>query len=281
VPFIFKTTFFFDGPKHGWSETHWQSQSALDYNTAMTAAQFLANARGAILAKPCSLIGIRVSQENPVKNDANSIDYVVLPSSQVVVSADEPDAAVLVRMQDPAFAKHKQMYMRGIPDDIDIDFGVLTVAAEPNWQVLFEAWVARITALGGVWGWYGASGPVPNKVPITGYTQNAVGQVVINLAAPLFPVGLIGTYVSCRGSKINTPARSVLNLPQVYLINSTTQCTSSQPLGVLAYTHNGFLTFNTLGFYKYASATPRRIVTRRVGAPLLSSRGRGKVRPKG
>ncbi len=277
MPFIFKCTMFFNGPKHGWSETHWYSSPNSAYPPVMLTLETLATRRAPLMGKECSIIGLRVSIENPIRNDAMSRDLEGFVGYSGY-TADEPDAALLLRASDPSFAKHKQIYLRGIPDAIDVNFGTYDPSLA-GWDVRLQAYEDYL--VNQLFGWLGVIGSGPVKANLTGYTQGVTGQVTVNVATDLFPLGLIGTNVIARGAKINTPQKSVLNNQQVYTVLSARSAITTQPIGVLPYTHGGYLSYTPLEFWKYADVRARRIVSRRVGSPLLSSRGRSKVRSKG
>jgi hypothetical protein len=272
---LFKCTMIFDGPKHGWTESHWNNFASADYGAMMTDFKVRAIDRAACMGKECSIIGLRVSQEG-IRNDAWSISVSYRGASQW--TCDEPDASLLIRFSDLALRRHKNLFMRGIPDDIDVNFGQYSpVAAGFN--------VAINTYLEGLfnsnYGWYGTPIAGPNRSNINQYTQLENGHIRFVTELPIQGALAVGTKITIHGTGINKPNKSVLNSAMVVNIFAATTYETVMPYGVLPYTGGGILSYTPLEFIDYQVGYPQRIVTRRVGAPLLASRGRARVRAKG
>lgn len=274
---VFKSTMIFDGPKHGWTESYYQDVASNSYTVALSNLEALADRRSPMLGRQCRIIGGRVSRVDR-KNDGLSGELnLVGPSG---CDSDEPDACLVVIYRDPDNARHKITFMRGIPDAIDVQFGQF-VDTECDFRAKFQTFANYISSPLRTWGWYGRPLIGPTRSDITGYTVLPSNQVTINFAGNLFAGVPLGTRVTINVSGVNTPAKSVLSGQVVVIVDAVNAATTFVPLAVFPYSHGGVALYAPSEFIPIRSATPVRIGTRRVGAPLLSSRGRARVRGKG
>lgn len=278
---IFKGTIIFAGPAHGWTESYLLNNAEEDYTGSMTKLRSLGTLRARLLGESCRLIGLRISQEG-VRYDALS-QAVNYPSGRGPYlpgwPSDAPDAALLIRCEDILRRRHKNIFLRGIPDDLDQQFGQYTPLLVPGWSEAFSAWQLQLTS--DQWGWSGGVAAGANRSPIQSITSPGGGRVLITTFGPLVPAGLVGSGISVRGSGINKPGVSVLNSQMVVTVITQNSFLTNQPYAFFVGSSGGFLSWSAKEFVGIRDTKPLRIVTRRVGAPLLASRGRRKTRAKG
>lgn len=277
MPLIFKCTQIFQGPQHGWEETWWILEPTDDYQKVMDRLQELCGFRAKLLGKQAKIIGQRVSAEGIV---ADAIARATVYPGNEEFDCDEPDAALLFRVENGPRTKHKNCYLRGIPDVIDEQFGVYN-PVPGGFGGLVNEWKTCLQQRG--WGWYGT--PNGGRIKIfllqPGYESVGNNRIKFTLAAPLVIPGGAPPQFAVRFAGINKPAKSNLNSQVIVTQDDATHVTTILPYGVLPWVSGGWLNYNSKNFIGVAQGAALRIVTRRVGAPLLVSRGRGRVRAKG
>jgi hypothetical protein len=275
---VFKGTMIFKGPQHGWTESWWNLWPNTDYNAVMVALLRLATARNELLSNQTEIIGLRVSQEG-LKNDGFS-KYVALDTTaqSPACDSDEPDACVVAHAYDANYARKKAVFLRGIPDAIDIQFGKLTI--DPcNWGKAFEAYLKKIVQ---GWGWMGRPAAGPTRKNVTGYTVDPdTKQIIVTFDGALFGVTPLNTPVTVTINGINKPAKSALSGQVIGFVDAANIFRSQFPIALFPYQSGGHGLYAPPEFVAATDMTLSRIGTRRVGAPLLASRGRGRARAKG
>lgn len=150
---------FFGMHRGGWSEVYHNQNDVA--TTFVTYLQPLINARLGCLAQPARLIGARVSNFTPPKQTRPAF-YDLAGGMAPTQLSDYGSTACLTKMRGVSGAS-RSMFMRGIPDGIVIDGGILTPFA--TWLTPFNAWKAVITSA--VNGW-------SNKLWITNSTLNPI-----------------------------------------------------------------------------------------------------------
>lgn len=275
---IHKVTWFYDGKEHGWTESLWTVATG-SHNDTLKFARFLLGRRVQLLGIECRAKAVRVSTEG-VGPDALLVYVDFTPRFGLesggkvrTEPADFPDAAVQIRCQGPLDASHKMIFLRGIWDAVDVNNGVYL----PGYKDWADRMGNYLLELKNGWGWIGVTGKSP-KVPLVGYTVGANGLVHITFGDPLFPVLPVGTRARIRIAQVN--GRSALNGQQLVSITSTTTCTTLTPIGVGPYYFGGYGTYATFGYIPITACEDQKIVERKVGAPLLESRGRQRARPR-
>lgn len=277
MPTIFKGTMIFSGPQHGWTESWWTSQPTNSYSFVSDLLDGLIRARAPLLGNQATIIGKRVSREDLLNEGFSEYVLVTNQNQSPSCDSDEPDACVVAHAYDDTFSRKKAVFLRGIPDSIDIQFGKL-VTDPCDWGKAFATYAKKITA---GWGWMGrAPGPVP-RANLTGYVTSGQNQLTFTLDAPLFAAEPVGKKIKVTFGSINKPAKSVLNGQQVVFVLSPTTCQTVFPTAALPYVNGGHCLYEPPQFNAANSMNYSRIGTRRVGAPLLASRGRLRARGRG
>ncbi len=274
VPFVIKITNVFDLRQHGWTESYFFQQNTNDLNLSFTSAQIIGQKRAALLGAEGRMKAIRCSIETDdagLKVNGDSLLNYVQYNGNVGQPADEEDAALLITSRDLTSHKRRNSYLRGIWDIIDTSGGNY----DPNgggWASVLNSWIAANLGRGVG---YLASSPGA-KTKVTGYTAQPNGQVDIQCEAGTFGAPPYPDQIRVRFSKIN--GKSVLNGYQLVAPISDTHCLTVDQIGVTEFISEGFIQKYTFSFVQFASMQGQKIVTRRVGAPLLESRGRQRRR---
>lgn len=276
VPAIVKATLFFETAAYGWTESFFWSILSNDLTPQMASLQVIAQKRAALLGSNSFIKAERVSFEtdqdgNPVKGDS-FLQYIRYNGS-IVPTSDDQDTAVLVTMRNLVAARRRNMYLRGIWDDVN-GAGGFYLPTIAGWQSAFNSWVAAM--LGRAAGWMAVD--QINRVGISGYTvdpDTGYVQVTLSAAAPQIVAGGLQE-VRIRG--VNT--KSPINGMQLIRGIDSTHFWLEKPLALIAYQFGGEVIFYSSHFEQAVTIDGQKIVTRRAGAPLLQSRGRSRARTR-
>jgi len=275
-----KVTWFFAGTTWGWTESLWYNSTDNNHRTTLLAANNVAAARAELLGKECKIFATRVSTEG-VSPDALLRYQDWTPTFKknskgdiTEQETDHEDAALLIRCSNNDDRKHKFIFLRGIWDAIDVNHGKYDPTVF-DWGRRMTAYLTTITNK--QWGWVGVVNKTA-KVPVTGYTADADDRITFTLGRNLFPVDAIGQRGRVRFGGIN--GTSVLNGLQIVDIISQTSCRTAKAIGAGTYRFGGLASYATYDFIGIKFSDDQKIVERKVGAPLLQSRGRLKNRPR-
>lgn len=193
---------------------------------------------------------------------------------------DFPEVAIILSFTPSAagFAP-KLMYLRGIPDDFDVQGGTPGAATlvgyfGANWTNFYNQLV------NGNWGWEGQS-PTLSKLqqPITGLVQSTpAGAPSVTCASS--PFATFNGIVPCRFSKLVTPGN--LNGVHPLRVTSTTTAMFKQPTAMLPWDGvSGELSINVEDFTAVEDVEFTRLGERKCGAVFPRIRGRQRVRKLG
>lgn len=278
----FKVTLVFEAASRGWTESYIYSSSGDSHAPIEGPATRLAKARIELCGQGAKIKAIRISKEG-VGPDSLLRHTDIQPSKVQVPDGQgnvlhfgpraQPNVAILVRCSDAAESKRKFVYLRGIPDLIEVNGGQI----EDNkiYAKLFAAF--RKQLVDEPWGWQGVAtkyGPVD----LLNYETTVNGIVTFTLQANLFLVGDANKKVVARFKGVN--GKSQLNGPHLVKISDQQSGKLVYPLSLLAYAHGGQVSYSALDFQKIEVVDPHKIVTRKAGAPLLESRGRARAKPR-
>jgi hypothetical protein len=271
---IFKVTLVFKYDGVGWTESY-----ALNLNQPTTPqsvyalyALAVANARINLLGGGAFLDYIRISTIGTpfsvfTQKDGRQGGYGVasLPA----------DNGVLIRCYPQNPGPVKSLFLRGIPGSI-VTGDQYTPPA--NWtralQNFFGVLVPPTVSL---WGWYGVNEASKLQSPVTGYTVIAgSNRVQVTTALPIFPAGLVNKKTTVTFTAIN--GKSELNGKQVVLVNSTTEVTTKDAFGVIAYQGGGTATFQTNQFIPFFSLVDEKLTNRKAGKQLFLPPGRARAK---
>lgn len=270
---IIKATLFFENRTHGWTESFlWQAADD-NLQAANNSLQVISQKRAALLGEGAKIKAQRVSVETdnagqPRLNDSylTYINYLGSPGHP----AGDDDLAVLVTMRNANAQRRRNMFLRGIWDELEVAGGQLDLGT-PGWLALYNSWQAAMLARGV--GWFAGDRQTPLALStydfdsVTGYTK-------VTLADPI-PVVVPNQLRQARFQGVN--GKSALNGLHLIRVIDATHVWIERPLALADYTFGGKMTLYGRHFEVAATIDPQKIVTRRVGAPLLQSRGRARV----
>jgi len=280
----FKVTYIFEGPAKGWTESYILNGTGSDHTKQVPAVVTLAKARANLLAKPTFIKGYRISLEGTGPDALLSYDRyepktVPLPTGETISldKAADPDQALLIRCSNATQSKHRFIYLRGIPDGIEVNYGQYEHG--DIWGNLMKTFIRQLTS--GPWGWMGVDDVNSvKKVPVLNVEQNLNGTASFTFQANLFPVAMpLNSVVKIRVSGVNkgSPANGV----HIVYAKQRDLAVTVNALATGKYLFGGRASYTPLTFIAIENAEDQKIVTREAGAPLLQSRGRAKARPRG
>lgn len=274
VPSVVKCTLALEAGARGWSESFLWQTTGNDLNLEATTAQVLAQKRAAMLGREAFVKAERVSFEsdsdgNPVVGDS-FLTYTRYNGASIP-TADDPDTAVLITMRSPNATRRRNMFLRGIWDDVNGNGGFY-LPGVAGWLTAFNSWRGAMLAKRVGW-WHSNAQPA---VPITGYTcDQDTGFVLVTLAAA-HPSFVANKVEMARIKGVN--AGSPMNGAQLIRWQTSTTFWLEKPLALIAYQFGGSLVTYQRTFEEASSIDAQKIVTRRAGSPLLESVGRRKAR---
>lgn len=274
---IIKATLMFQTNSFGWSESFfWNAPGSEDLIPQGASLQVIAQKRAALLGAQSFVkaqrVSIEVNENNePVVGDS-FLEYFRY-NGAAVPAADDPDTAVLVTMRNVTASRRRNMFLRGIWDDVN-GLGGFYLPGTPGWQSAFDTWRAAMLARQVGW----MSRTQVNVVGISTYTMDpdtGFVQVTLNAAAPQIVAGKVQS-VRIRGVNVTSP----LNGTQLIRGIDSTHFWIEKPLALVNYQFGGEVIFYTSALEVASTIGPQKIVTRRAGAPLLQSRGRRRAKPR-
>jgi len=276
VPAIVKATLIFQTGSFGWTESFLWAVLSNDLNLQNASLQVIAQKRAALLGAQSFIKAQRVSFESDQDGNAVAGDsflaYNRYNGAQTPTS-DDPDTAVLVTMRNLVAQHRRNMFLRGIWDDVNGQGGFY-LPSVAGWQSAFNSWAAAMLARQA--GWWHNTKSAP-KVVSNYVMASPSGYVTVTMELDAFGAGpYVKQVVRFQGINVTSP----INGTQLVTPISATECVLEKPLALLPYTGGGVMFTYTRSIDVASTIDAQKIVTRRAGAPLLQSRGRrrGRVR---
>lgn len=271
----YMSTAFFQMGAYGWSESYFRDSNSVTDLAAL--ADFdragIWTKRVVALARPAVLTAQRTSFVG-VRND--SVLNFIPMLGNAAWTAEDPNTAVLCRVGNQDNTRRKNVFMRGVPDDMVINGGQLGGAA--GWQTAAQAFFDEIIT--GNYGWLGIDTRV--DIAITGYVKNAQEKIVITLADDP-ALGLPNsTKVTLQGVNVGVGKPSVLNGPHPYIVTGPAEVTTAKATAVFPFPGlGGFLRKVVKVLIQAKNVRFQKIDTRKAGKVSYLQVGRAKARPKG
>lgn len=268
-------TAFFQQNGYGWTESYFRDSNSVTDLAAL--ADFdreqIWAARSVALAKQASIVAQRTSFTE-VRGDSvlNNIPMAGNPAW----NSEDANTAILVRLGNIDNTRRKNVFMRGVPDDMVVNGG--SIGGAPGWKNAADAFFNKIIDFN--YGWMSITTRV--NFPITGYVANAEKKVVITIGAD--PVlGLpIGTKVVLQGINVGVGLPSVLNGNHPFIVTGATEVTTAKRTAVFSFPGvGGFLRMNTKALLQAKSVRYQKVDTRKAGKPSNQQAGRARVKAKG
>jgi hypothetical protein len=282
---LYRVTWIFRGPDHGWSESLIYSAdgqtpagvSGIAINTALARAALLG--RGySMKAQRCAKI--RFANGQKIKNVVKLNEFNFFPSQEDTNAGDEVNQCVQVQFSNAAGDRKKKMFMGGIPDGINQQDGTL-VDADNGWSGRFNTWKATLApTTGASWGWLGDDPATASTV--IGYTSDAQGYVTFSLDTNIFaaPLTNLTGQQTVRVKQLNS-GHSALNKALVVIPLPSTagppivyHCKTVKAIAVLPFTGNGVMTAYNHGYQGSSVIEAQAITEHKRGRPIGASRGR-------
>lgn len=262
---IIRCTLFFEQGKYGWTESYWTNAASLTDPAMQARGLQLAQKRIKVSGAHTTLPYMRYSVEG-VFRDAF---FNVLPSNGLVGTinkiSDAPSTALLCTQKTADNSKSRNIYLRGIWDDVVHNGGEYVPA--PDFSAAFDDYRTRLIA--DAWGWLGvASKDVGNAATVV---QNLNGTVTVTTVENMFdaPHPRNGR-VSISGMQGSTQ----LNGQQRVRITAANSFTTRDRIAIFDYLTGGTITEVTLGFQQISQVNLSRVVRRKAGRPSFVSAGR-------
>lgn len=286
---IYASTCFFECLENGWSETWYRDTSQTDLQAIGVAdaqATGLWGARLKMLCAPARMLETRTSFVD-VKNDAWPQN--IRADGPAPYASAHPGVCVLWRFSGAGQAKWKNVYLRGVPDDISLNGGVIQLL-NPTLAAWFAAAGAYATILSQQnWGWISRKATDPLKKKAIGYGQWVENERYIHvglevLAAPnqAFPDAQVGTDQLVNFVGANKPEKSRLNGRHVVYVVDNSNCVLNTPLSLFAWNGKPFtMQRYTPTLVTVTNSAARKIVTRDTGKISGVRRGRALARARG
>jgi hypothetical protein len=190
---VIKATCDFVQGTYGWSEIYFLNQTSTDLNAAKDTVYALMNKRAAMLGKQGIITGFTVSEEG-VAGDAFPYYSSRDPwtGSDTYDSADQ-DLALIIRMMDPTYKRHRNMFIRGFFDDIEVRGGVFQRTDDEAQQKAYDAWISAYNKWVSIlinkdatWGWPSVDATLTTQKGIVSVTPGTDDVITIVTQAGLW-----------------------------------------------------------------------------------------------
>lgn len=267
----------FEQSGYGWTENYFQETSDDTLTTSFASLEKIATKRAACLAAEATITFITISAETDTGDSivGNFKNTPYTGNSQF--HSANPFTALLVRRRGQTGNNRSQVYLRGIPDDLEQNGGKFTPAEVPDWTKYLDAFTASMRANAEAWGFLGRHPTNSGKALVQTITQNANGQPVVTFKTNLFTdPAEIGKKVRLSLSGVQGAAS--VNGTRVVVPTSQTVAEFIDRIPMFPYTGGGTGRVSRPGLVVIHNQTPLRIVSRKPGAPLFRSRGRSRER---
>lgn len=260
-----KSTWFFIQGSKGWSLSLWKTfavgQLDRTQGTALAAAPFWA----ALTGNETKLHAVRTSDE-AVTGDSILEEVSFKGNDQT--DSEDPNTTMVIRMQTQDRARKKNIFMRGIFDNLIVGGGrksTLSVQWDKDFRALVDFLITNN------YGWVGRDATTLTN--ITNYVSDANGIVTFTLDGNLFLAGDIGKRKPVRISGLNN-SNSILNGQQVVIVTAQNGMKTFRGFGVGPFTGIGRARYTTKDLVIPSLITLGRVGERKAGAPFLQQVGR-------
>jgi len=278
---LFKVTLVFEAASRGWTESYIYSSSGDAHGPVEGPTVRLCKARALLLGDGGFIKAYRISKEGTGPDALLRYKRFESPAFDVPLANGQlragpraqPNVALLVKCADSTESKRKNIFLRGIPDHIEVEGGqFVDNIAYKNFFAAF-----RRELINEPWGWLGVTtkfGPVD----LLNYESTVNGIITFTLQANLFEAGTFGKRIIARFKGVN--GKSQLNGPQIVKPTDAQSGKLVLPLSLLAYKNGGQVSYSNYAHQKIETVEILKVVTRKAGAPLLESRGRARAKPR-
>jgi hypothetical protein len=269
----------------GWTDTLYSGQT--DMSLLIANAQALAAVRWPLMGTGQKISYIRAAIVNPGAIGGGS--QLIYCGNQYVKngpfsppkpgdSDDNPDnpwQVILLNCLSATPGKTKRMYMRGVPDRIEVNPPGPLVIDDANYLAFYNAWVSVVT--NGQWGWLARVNPPAKQGGVTSiaYTAGVYPAAAYLTITTDTNHGLLkNAQVQFRKGKMQPRLRGVYTVASVPSLTAFTIPVNMVAAPVVQVTPN----WNdvTLGLQVITAVNVDGETSHRVGRPTGQSRGRRK-----
>lgn len=138
----FRTTWFFKLLNYGWTENF--HHTSVDVNVIAARCETLAPFRKALLGTDAQLVGVRISDDAVFRDSAFLQNPPIFGNGTYPGTCDPAFSALLTRW-DASNVTRKNLYLRGIADDLVVNGQFDNVA---TWSTRWSAYKAQVISLG-------------------------------------------------------------------------------------------------------------------------------------
>lgn len=284
MPTVRLTAFFKDDDGHGWSETHDKDggvavTSLTPYLQAFDS--LMQTFRRPMLGGDAFYLGCRASYrtaDGTIAGD-NLLKDPPLRGAQtfggVAVNMGAPNSAVKMRFRNEASTARSDAYTRGQWRQVVVA-GVLdfvTSAEGVEWKRRADLYAGALVQNG--YGWVGVNPALTSRGTVTGYTQDALGTVTLNLTVTNgVALPAAGVKLAMKFARINE-SKSILNRTLIVKMNSpNVTATTIKQVSVSLFETAGTYIAPVTGFIPYAAMSYYRLASRKTGRPFDVGPGR-------
>lgn len=262
---IIRYTMFFEGPGRGWTESYYLDSANSDLRAVLATLNDVIDARTSLMSAPCILKAHRVSNV-----DKNPDSLLVFLNRKGVINMPSAslNIALLLRCRTNDFVHSKAIYVRGFPDEVEIDGGQFIGDNAAFFNLSIQRFKTVID--GHDFGWLGSA--FPKQTIVTGYVSKPSGSVEFSFGDAFMNGVPPNTPTRIRIS--GYPVRFGLNGQHIVIKTGENKAETLKPLAVVQtlFQGKGFRSDKVLRKIDHVDAV--RVVPRKAGAPLLVTRGR-------
>lgn len=273
----FKTIFYFENLKNGWSETFYQT--ATNSSTAFDNAFVLLKKRTMMMAQPTIATFIRISDEGIARSaELTAVGPSTMfpyPTQSYASFSDRVTSAVLFRAFGSPLGTNRPIYVRGNPDNL-YDLVTPGNTDATTWQTNANAWLAILKNPAAQW-------LIKHRTPRSSILLSAIYTWVNEAPASpnsVFttdkPTGLaIGDFLQIYGPAGLKPKASL------FKVQNVSEASANASVTVYYNLPNNFLYSGGARWGKYVpgygnitDVQREQFVTRATGRPFAGTRGR-------
>lgn len=285
MPDLYRITFIMTGQGQGWSESY---VIPLDNSTVAGVGAQVANplalSRAALLAREYKLQGYRVTKirlaaGTLVKRNSDLTMTGYGPGGTTVAwRGCQPNECVIANGVSADGGREKKVFMRGIPDQVIEDGGLLNAAETIGWFSKLASFQSLLLQAQAGWLQDLAVGDVFN---VSGYVLTDGFQATVTATGNVFNGIAVGTRIPVRIAKVN--GKSAINGLQLVTVISPTVCLTVEAPALYPYSFGGTIQRMTdpKPFIAAAAWGAELARTHQTGKVSVATRGRAPARPRG
>lgn len=264
MPF-FKVTFIFECRNKGWSESYYRENGSSDPFLLRTVSDDLLKKRIAVAGKEVTCTYMRIAN---IETKRRVRLFFLGDTRKGVVGkpADNPESALILKMQDTTGGRAKTTFLRGYWDAVVDDGGnyVPTIAFENE----LDDFIQKLKV--DSWAWLGVN--VQTDFALATLVQDAGGTVSGTLTGNLFTLPQVGKVFAVRFRRITQPGN--LNGQNPVLVTAQNAFKTVKRIAILPWSGDGNIQISTKSLVLIDTASVTGVSERKTGRVFGSPRGR-------